>query len=407
MIETVGCGGLEARSTFRYPDSVRSSTGQTSKICPDLGTYPASRPGPDVQDSAAVSVDPAEPLRVRYNSMEVPVEVKHEAVKRASASSTGTPATDTPPSSSASIPASLPQVVSTPEADFSVSSPEGGAAVPLGLKAHCGQMMDYVIELCSRQHRLFVFTILFVNEKGRLLRFDRTGASMALEFDYTQRPEIIGKFLYRLSRSRDAIGHDPTATPASEEDATLFRSLHTQYDSQSTVARSLKDAAMDGWPVYKLFFKCPFSPSEDKAVRRNAPVSQREFLIGKPMSVSRSLSGRGTKAHVAYDVATKKVVVIKDSWRPNSRNIRSEYDTYLLLNDIDAEETTIDIPTLLGGGDVVYQGGTQETRTSNPDLLTRIHFRLVLKEVCRALEDFEDSLELVTAIEFALGGRHL
>ena len=136
MIETVGCGGLEARSTFRYPDSVRSSTGQTSKICPDLGTYPASRPGPDVQDSAAVSVDPAEPLRVRYNSMEVPVEVKHEAVKRASASSTGTPATDTPPSSSASIPASLPQVVSTPEADFSVSSPEGGAAVLLGLKAH-------------------------------------------------------------------------------------------------------------------------------------------------------------------------------------------------------------------------------------------------------------------------------
>ena len=115
--------------------------------------------------------------------------------------------------------------------------------------------------------------ILFVNEQGRFLRFDRTGASMTLEFDCTQRPEIIGKFLYRLSRSWDAIGHDPTATPASEEDATLFRSLHTQYDSQSTVARSLKDAAMDGWPVYKLFFGCPSSLSEDKAVRRNAPVS--------------------------------------------------------------------------------------------------------------------------------------
>ncbi|KAI1781712.1 hypothetical protein LXA43DRAFT_1159135 [Ganoderma leucocontextum] len=403
-IETAGCHELVARSTYRYPDNTCSSTGQTTRIFPDLGIYPASRPDPDVQQqSAATSVDPIESLRVRFASMEVPVEVKHETVKRATASSTGTPATDTPPSSSIPIlPVSLPQVS---EGDFSILSSEGGAAVPLGLKAHCGQMMDYVIELYNRQHRLFVFMILFVNERGRLLRFDRTGAAMMPEFDYTQRPEIVGKFLYRLSRNSDAMGHDPTATRANEADTTLFRKLHTHHHPQSTVARCLEDAAMDGWPVYKLSFEGCFSPAENRAVRRSAPISRREFLIGKPMSVSRSLSGRGTKAHVAYDIATKKVVVIKDSWRPNSRNIPSEYDTYLLLNDIERgsdEDDSLSIPTLLGGGDVVCQGVTQETRTSNLDLLTRIHFRLILKEVCRPLEDFADSLELVTAISFAL-----
>ncbi|PIL31162.1 hypothetical protein GSI_05859 [Ganoderma sinense ZZ0214-1] len=408
VIETAGCHDLEARSTYRYPDNTLSTTtGQTTRLCPDMGIYPVSRPDPDGQNSAATSVDPVELIRVRYNSMEVPVEVKHEPVKRAEASSTGTPATDSPaPSSSLPDPASLPSFPSPSETDFSISSPEGGAAVPMGLKAHCGQMMDYVIELFNRQHRLFVFMILFVNKNARLLRFDRTGASMTHEFDYTQHPEVIGKFLYHLSRSRDAMGHDPTASPANEADTTLFRALHAQYDLKSTVGRYLKDAATDGWPVYRLAIEGGFSSDEKSAVRREAPISRREFLIGRPMSVSRSLSGRGTKAHVAYDVVTKTVVVIKDSWRPNSDNIRSEYDTYLLLNNIDGEVIN-DIPTLLGGGDVVCQGVTQETQTPNPDLLTRIHFRLILKEVCRPLEDFVDSLELVSSISSALGAHFL
>ncbi|KAI1781713.1 hypothetical protein LXA43DRAFT_1159140 [Ganoderma leucocontextum] len=400
-IETVGCDDLVARSTDRYPDKTRSTTGQTTRICPDLGIYPASRPDPDVQQSAAASVDPTESLRVCFASMEVPVEVKRDVtVKRTTASSTGTPAADTPPSV---LPASLPQAASTSEGYFSIFSSEGGAAVPLGNKEQCGQMVDYVVELCNRQHRLFVFMILFVNETARLLRFDRTGASMTIAFDYTQRPEIFGKFFHRLSRQgRAARGHDPTTVPANEANTALFRKLHTRYNPESAVARGLEDAAMDGWPVSKLTIEGPFSPDQN-AVLPNAPVSRREFLIGKPMSASRSLSGRGTKAHVAYDVTTKKVVVIKDSWRPNSTKIRAEYDTYLILN---GSERPIGqpflIPTLLGGGDVIWKDVAQETQTSNPDLLTRTHFRLVLKEVCRPLDDFTNSLELVTAVMCAI-----
>ena len=309
--------------------------------------------------------------------MEVPVEVKRLVVRREAASSAGTPAVDTPPYSSTPNP-------STPLPDI-----------------------EYVVEVFNRQHRLFVFMILFVNDKGRLLRFDRTGVSMTVEFDYTQHPEILGKFLDRVSRSRAAMGHDPTVIPADAAEESMFRQLHTRFVPQSAVGRGLKDTAMDGWPVYKLSIEGRFSPDDSAAVLSTAPVSRREYLIGKPMFGNQSLSGRGTKAHIGYDVARDWVVFIKDSWRLNSTNVRSEYDTYLLLNEAvrqSDEPVKFNVPTLLGGGDVVVAGVTQQTHTSNRDLLTRIHFRLVLKEICRPLEDFTMSSELVRVTMAAFSG---
>ncbi|KAM5535263.1 hypothetical protein V8D89_011069 [Ganoderma adspersum] len=402
VIETAGCHDLEVRPIYRHPDNACSSATQTTRISAGLGIYSNLRLYPDAEASAASPVEPPESLHGCYDSMEIPVEVQYETMDHPTASSAGTPTTNTCPSPPASIlPESLPRVTSTSEGDCTISE-SSSEARPW---ERCGQLTDNVVELFNRQHRLFVFAILFVNERARLVRFDRAGASMTPEFDYAQRPELIGKFLRRLSRSRDAMGHDPTATPADEAATALFRTLHAQYHPESIVGRCLKVAA-DGWPVYRLTIKGGFSSDEKRAVRRDAPISRREVLIGKPMSVSRSLFGRGTKAHVAYDVATRKVMVIKDSWRPNSGDIRTDYDTYLLLNDSSGRVAVTDIPTLLGGGDVAYQGVTQETRTSNPNLRTRIHFRLVLKEVCRPLEDFVDSLELVTTISFALGAHY-
>ncbi|PIL31170.1 hypothetical protein GSI_05867 [Ganoderma sinense ZZ0214-1] len=403
-IETVGCHALEARSTHRYPDNTPSSDGMTTRICPDLGIYPTSRPDPDAQQSPTSSVDSTESIRVRFGSMEVPVEVKRLLVKRNAASSAGT--SETPPSSSTSNPStSLPNIASTSWGDVIMLSSEGGYAIPLSLEAHRGQLVEYVIEVFNRQHRLFVFMILFVNDRGRLLRFDRTGVSMTVEFDYTQHPEIIGKFLRRVSGSRAAMGHDPTAAPADAADEKLFRELHTRYMSQSAVGRGLKNAATDGWSVYKLSIEGRFSPDHSTAVLPTAPMSRQEYLICKPMFGNRSLSGRGTKTYIGYDLARDQVVVIKDSWRLNSANVRPEYDTYLLLNEAVRQADSSDkfnAPTLLGGGDVVVAGVEQQTQTSNPDLLTRIHFRLVLKEICRPLEDFASSSELVRVTLAAL-----
>ena len=411
VIETTGCHDLEVRPIYRYPhldiDNACSSATQTTRISAGLGIYSTSRLYPDAGASAASQVEPPESSHYGcYDSMEIPVEVQYEAMDYPTSPSAGTPTTNaclSPPTSV--FPESLdsPRVTSTSEGDRTISSPSSEARP----RVHCGRLPDYVAELFNRQHRLFVFAILFVNDRARLVHFDRTGASMTPEFDYTQRPDLIRKFLYRLSRrsrSRDAMGHDPTAAPADGADTAL--TLHARYHPESTVGRCLKVAAADGWPVYRLTIEGGFSLDGESTVHRDAPISRREVLVGRPMSTSRSFSGRGTKVYAAYDVTTQKVVVIKDSWRPNWGNIRPEYDTYMLLNDSSGQVVVTDIPTLLGGGDVVYQGVTQETRTSpsDPDRRARVHFRLVLKEVCRPLEDFVDSLELVTAISFALGG---
>ncbi|KAI1786815.1 hypothetical protein LXA43DRAFT_1032180 [Ganoderma leucocontextum] len=391
-IMTAGCDDLEALITYRcqYDDASSNSSCNepTLERCPELGIYSTSCSNLGVLRSAATSQVPTDlSLELaRCSDVDVLVEVRPATV------SIGTTTTNSPSSyATSSRTASAPEDVSCFNFDLDGRNE--------------GQLEESVVGVFNCQHRLFVFMILFVEGKARLLRFDRTGASMTPEFDYTQRPDVIGKFLYRLSRHRAAMGHDPTATRANEADTELFRNLHTRYHAASAVGCGLRGAAMEGWPIYKLRIEGRFSPDGFTAVPPNAPISRREYLIGQPMRTWGSLTGRGTKTHVAYDVARDQVVVIKDSWRPNSKIIRSEYDTYLLLSHIEHdpdEDEPLSIPTLLGGGDVVCQGVMQETRTSNPDLLTRIHFRLVLKEVCRPLEDFADSLELVTAISFAL-----
>ena len=394
---TVGCEDLETLVTDRALqvdlDSFDPSWDEPSvELVPELGLYRISRSNPDISQAAATSPEPVDLSLARYSEVDVLVEVR-----RAPISSLEIP-----------LPDSLLSSVAFSDA---ASQSDNISPFDLSLDGDERPLEESVIGVFSCQHRLFVFMILFVEDKARLIHFDRTGASMTPEFDYTHRPEVIGKFLYRLSRNRASMGHDPTATRANEADAELFRKLHTRYHAASAVGRGLRDAATEGWPVYKLCIEGRFSPTGSAAVLPNNPVSRQEFLIGKPTSTSRSLCGRGTKTFVAYDIATKKVVVIKDSWRPNSTNYRSEYDTYLLLNnaEIRAGKPFL-IPTLLGGGDVIWNRATQETRPpdreSNPDhpRVTRTHLRLVLKEVCRPLEDFTNSLELVTAVVCAMDG---
>ena len=227
------------------------------------------------------------------------------------------------------------------------------------------------------QRRLFVFMILFVEDKARLLRFDTTGAVMAPDFDHAQRPEVIRNFLHRLSQNRAAIGHDPTAIRASNADTALFRNLHTHYHPASAVGRALRDASIEDWPVYKLCVEGCFSADGSMAVLQNSPVCRREYLIGRPTRTWIDLTGRSTRTYVAYNTARNQVVAIKDSWRPSSKDIRSEFDTYLLLYAAKLRPgQPFCIPTLLGGGDITWKDVIQETRSLHSSGLPSHHLAM-------------------------------
>ncbi|RPD54517.1 hypothetical protein L226DRAFT_616915 [Lentinus tigrinus ALCF2SS1-7] len=268
------------------------------------------------------------------------------------------------------------------------------------------QLAGYANEVFTRQHRLAVFMIVvYSSDTARLIRLDRRGAVTTPLFNYVRHPEVIGTFLFRLSGMGPAgRGYDPTVSAASADEERLFRALHEQREHPlSATTVGLREAATPGWLIYKVTIESPFS-TDGTPVRRDSPVVQRELLVGKPASVKTSLVGRGTRGFVAYDLTSQQVVYLKDSWRPDlgSQGVRSEYDNYMLIRESLPKPDSVmntGVPTLLGGGDVTYCGIVQRTCTPTSHLY--VHFRLVLKEVCRRLEDFKSSKQLLQAVAWA------
>ncbi|KAI0706239.1 hypothetical protein C8T65DRAFT_230973 [Cerioporus squamosus] len=363
-LNTVGCTQYEALSTDRLPDVLAAgSTGEDDRraLRPDLGIYPKTeRAG--LLSSPGAHTD----ARVAWFSVEVLIEVKWD-------------------------PRAFP---------FSSRHTPRSPFLPSG-RDRClsrGQLVEYATEVFNGQHRQSICVVVFLQDCARLVRFDRSGAVVSEEFNYLTHPEFIATFFYRLSKLSLALrGYDPSATRASDEEATLFRSLAGKYPEESATQRGLYQAASEGWPVYKLTVDAPFSP-DGKALTRGTPPSRRQFLVGKPSSVNTSLTGRGTRTFVAYDLIGDQVVFIKDTWRVDSAKARSELETYLHLRENAPGE--LYIPTLLGGGDVLLEGEPQRTAACAQE--GRVHARLVFREICRPLEDFTNAFELVKCVTWAL-----
>ncbi|KAI0672107.1 hypothetical protein C8Q78DRAFT_1077680 [Trametes maxima] len=283
-----------------------------------------------------------------------------------------------------------------------------GHPLPQGSKhaSSRGQIIEYGNEIFSRQHRTFVVVISVYCNYARFIRLDRIGATISQPFDYVARPNIFGLFLYRYTRmSPEERGFDPTSTRASDADAAVFRALAGKYPA-------LAKAATPGWPIHELTINAPWITAENRAaaVRGDIACSPRKFLIGRPSYRSHSMSERGTRGFVAWDVTQRTAVFIKDYWRADIPELYlTEYETYLKLWE--SPDSDMFIPTLLGGGDVVLNpdGKRQLTLTdtffTEPALPGRVHTRLVLKEVCRPLTSFKESRELVSVLYDALRGK--
>ncbi|RPD69389.1 hypothetical protein L226DRAFT_539896 [Lentinus tigrinus ALCF2SS1-7] len=389
-LETVKWEGYHALNTSEHSDRVTLTRASRTSTCPDLGIYPKNTPenwldyDPSSESDADGGVsstmesglsgltdeeriaDVPMRSRVAWGWAELLVEVKHEKRPR-------------------------------------INVPQG----PLPQSLQRGQLTDYANEVFNRQHRVSFFMITVLNDYARLVCFERQGAEFTPEFNYLEEPDVIGRFLSRLAKlDRAGRGYDATVKAASPEEERHFRDLHKQYHPRSVVAAGLRDAATKGWRVYNVSVDAPFS-TDGTPVRRNSPLARHELLIGKPASVKGSLVGRGTRGFVAYDLTSQQVVFLKDSWRPDSEDIRSEFDNYLLITESKKIKNNLHIPTLLGGGDVKYNGVVQRTRIPTTRYHPFIHFRLILKEVCRRLEDFKNSYQLLRVVTYAFSAHRM
>ncbi|KAI0667826.1 hypothetical protein C8Q78DRAFT_981280 [Trametes maxima] len=277
-----------------------------------------------------------------------------------------------------------------------------------------GQSLQYCLQVLHRQHRIFVFTISICgNGYARFVRVDHSSALVSEQFHYLTQPDIIGTFLYRLAKLDMAgRGHDPTATLATKDEADKFAALKAQYQNSPSIVHILEKATTEGWPTYKLTVNCAETrPAvqcetsiEGDPDGARPPPSPREYLVCRPTYTSRSIIGRATKGFVALDLKENVAVFLKDTWRPSEEAVRTEKSIYEHLWRQPA--ANMHIPTLLLGDDVRVPGFPPQCTfvPYGAGGTPRVHSRLVFKEVCRGLEDFKGSRELVHAIRDALRG---
>ncbi|TCD61770.1 hypothetical protein EIP91_007972 [Steccherinum ochraceum] len=264
-----------------------------------------------------------------------------------------------------------------------------------------GQIAEYIAEIMVRQHRTHVYCVTIRKNTALFMLCDRAGIVACHEFDYIQDPRTFLTFFYRLGRMSDAqLGFDTTVRPvvADHPDLTAlaaFKKTIKLPHHQRYYTEAFESGA--AWPI--------------QHVTVTEGQKKYRYLIGRPRHITTSPFGRGTKGYVAYDPVNNVLVFYKTYWRPDTKGITPESDIYRTLN----AKGVSNVATLLCGGDVSSDspsddGATtvlQRTRAQKylPRHQTpRVHHRLVLKEVARPLEEYENSFELCRATYGALCG---
>ena len=269
-------------------------------------------------------------------------------------------------------------------------------------KDNLGQVMSYSTLVFDRQHRTHHFTVVIIGSCARLIYWDRSVAVFTEKFDYKAEPHKLGKFLWCFSRMTPAQrGHDTTVTRVLR-DSDEYKLMRRRAD----VPRKVNDCIVDeharegfeksldeNWHWYK-------TTVHDEA-------GDKEFLIAKPNFIAAGLAGRGTRGYIAIDMADKEgpFVYLKDSWRVVHDRIQKEGD---ILSDLNKHNVP-NIPTLHCHGDVPNQradmieewknryGKLPKTKGECP-LKIHQHYRMVVKEVCLPLSEFQNSRQLILVL---------
>ena len=146
------------------------------------------------------------------------------------------------------------------------------------------------------------------------------------------------------------------------------------------------------------------------SLSKEQTCSTLTLLIGRYHVGDYSAAGRATRGYIALHVEGKCLVFLKDSWRADSPNTHPELEVYKRL----AEHSVHHVATALGGGDVgiVVDGVLQQQRTlsqhyikSISNLLSRLHYRLVTKEIGLPMAEYADSYCLTQIILHACTGK--
>src|SRR6266567_1794280 len=271
----------------------------------------------------------------------------------------------------------------------------------------CGQLIAYATALHHSQFRVFSFGVVLYGEEGRLLRWDRSGVIYTEAFKWKEQPDTLFEFLWRLNfLSPVDRGYDTTVTPVMDDDdeaKAALSKLRTYKGWEKLESENLRkilvhdDCATDG--------------------------QLRSYITPGAIWDTNALFGRCTFGYIAYDVATSKLVYLKDFWRTDLPRIQKEGDVYRKLHDAKVPN----IPALGPAGDVplspdhagTFPLAVQRTKTQDylkgsghhhewcpgrPVVEPYVHYRLVLETLGQPLNTFNSTRQLCEVIRDAIVG---
>ncbi|KAJ3491197.1 hypothetical protein NLI96_g877 [Meripilus lineatus] len=267
--------------------------------------------------------------------------------------------------------------------------PESGTADG---EANRGQITTYTGRVFENQSRTHVYAIYIDGESVYLIRWDRAGAIVSEPFSLLRERDKLHTFLFRLGKMTPTQqGYDDSVRPALPSEAKEFlglttkNAIHQEYLNEARAVHQGTKAAIfatdiKGWGDHP----------------------DLRLVFGRPRVIGGGIVGRATRGYVAYDTISKQIVFLKDYWQPETEKYHKELDTYAKLIAAGVRH----IATPLGGGSVC-DDPTSPHRTLTQSYLSkahgcsysaRDHYRIVLKEVGRPLEDYRDAKGMVLAV---------
>ena len=279
-----------------------------------------------------------------------------------------------------------------------------------------GQLTEHAFKVMRRGSRLCVFSIFVCRDLAWLLRWDRAGVVVSEAFNLLEQPRILHNFLYRFARMTDEQrGLDPTVAFASAEEVALLRSPPSAGIETQWQKAAFNNTLQNGWPFYTITMpEADFIPASrltsgstlNKTEDCPSPSNHttRKLIVGMAYFTSDSITGRGTKCYLAYDVTGHRVVFCKEYWRVDLPTSHAEGDVYIKLHQNDVQC----IPTPIAAGDVRF-GGTASLYTRTQEFMADdgpklILYRLLLKEIGEPLERYRNSRQLVNTLSLCVTG---
>ncbi|EKM50224.1 uncharacterized protein PHACADRAFT_188541 [Phanerochaete carnosa HHB-10118-sp] len=211
-------------------------------------------------------------------------------------------------------------------------------------------MVEYGAKLLLHQHRVYALTMFVVQDLIWLIRWDCAGAAVARAFDYNKEPRHLIKFLFRLAAAvRDddprCIGYDTSVSLASQAEIDVFdayRKTLVEGSWHHTYASQVLDGA-DLYPIHKVTY-----PDIEGLAPEHIPAD-----------ITSSLTGRGGKGYIAYDVDRRRLVFIKEYWRADHPTVHPEVEVYKRLRGAGVTK----VATAIAGGCWLVAAGQEDNDT--------------------------------------------